>query len=67
MLDLDLGPILTIVLDTGIFQIPVGNPAFFTTFPVSWEATGADTTTVPRQGGADGAALPKTKDPLISV
>lgn len=34
-LDLDFGPILTIVLDVGIFQNPVGNPAFFTTFPAS--------------------------------
>lgn len=55
-LDLDFGPILSIVLDVGIFQTPVGNPAFFTTFPVSWEATGAHTTTVPGQGGAGWAA-----------
>ena len=51
-LDLDFGPVLTIVLDMGIFQIPVGNPAFFTTFPVSREATGAHATAVPGQGGA---------------
>lgn len=46
-LDLDFGPVLTIALDTGIFQIPVGNPTFFITVPVSWEAAGAVATTVP--------------------
>lgn len=55
-LDLDFGPILTIVLDVSIFQIPVRNPVLFTTFPVPWEATGAHTTTVPGQGGAGWAA-----------
>jgi len=46
------GPILHIVLDVRVFQIPVGNPAFFTTFPVSWEETRAHTTTVLGHGGA---------------
>lgn len=49
MLDLNFGPILTIVLDMGIFQIPVGDPAFFVTVPVYWEAAGAHTTSVPGQ------------------
>lgn len=46
-LDLDFGPILAIVLDMGIFQIPVGNPTSSITVPVSWEAAGADATAVP--------------------
>lgn len=46
-LDLDFGPILAVVSDVSIFQIPAGNPEFCIIFPVSWEATGSHTTTVP--------------------
>lgn len=53
-LDLDFGPVLTIVLDMGIFQIPVGNATFFVAVPVPWEAAGAH----PGE-----AALPSTRWP----
>lgn len=57
-LHLDFGPILIIVLDMGIFQIPVGNPTFFMTAPVSWEAAGA------HRARPGEAVLPSTRYPL---